>query len=236
VRIVEGAFFQIPVGLMLAQNAPPARIRALLLGIEARIAVRQPALVYLHRPDLRRAFDVIGRERGTAWLDEVIGVLARSPYGRRHRVRDVRGLIGYYRRQRAIVDAVLPALSLRRLAIDVSGRRWPQYARRMSAFLDIRQAAPDELGPAGLLRHVGPYRGRASGATSIVTTDARALYLQQPASSAEPLVRVGPGRYCVRSLPIELRFSYDASGAARRFLYDSRMVNETVSDRSWMRV
>jgi hypothetical protein len=235
VRIVEGSFFQIPVGLMLAMNVPPARIRALLRRIDALIASRASALVYLHRPDLRRAFHDIGRERGEPWLEEIIAVLAESPYGRRHRVRDVNGLIEYYRRQRAIVDAAFARLTLRRIAIDVSRGRWPQYARRMSAFLGIRHAAPDELGPAALLRHVGQYRGRTTGSTSVVTTDARALYLQQPASSALPLLRVGPGHYCVGSLPIDVRFSYDTGGSARRFAYESRMVNETIADRLWIR-
>ena len=236
VRIVEGSFFQIPVGVMLAMNATPAQIATLCRRIDRAIAPRESALVYLHRPDLRRAFRDLGAERGAGWIDEITAVLRQSPYGRSHRVRSVAGVIEYYRRQRAIVDALWPTLTLRRVRIDVSDGRWTRHARKMSAFLGIRQAAPPEDGRAALLRHVGAYRGAATRATALVTTDARALYLQLPASRAERLLCVGPGRYCIKSLPIDVRFRYDANGAARRFVYESRMVSEAVAARSWTRV
>jgi hypothetical protein len=235
VRIVEGAFLQIPVGLMLAMNAAPARIRALCARIDRVVSRLDPTLVYLHRPDLRRAFQALGAERGRQWIDELIAVLRQSAYGRRHRVHDAGGLVAYYRRQRTIVDTLLPGLAMRRLAIDVSGGRWQQYARRISAVLGIRHAAPHELGLAGLLRHVGSYRGAVSKSTSIITTDGQALYLQRPASMSEPLLRVGPGHYCVRSLPIDLRFQYAGDGTARRISYESRMANEARSERLWIR-
>lgn len=217
-------------------NAAPSRILALLRGIDAAIAPLNPALVYLHRPDLRGAFQTLEHERGASWIGEVVSVLGRSPYGRRHKVRDARGLIAYYRRQAAIVDAVLPKLTLRRLAIDVSGGRWPQYEKRMAAFLGMKATPAPELPLAAQLRHVGQYRGAITGRTAVVSTDGRALYLQLPATLADPLVRVSPGRFCLRSLPVDVGFDYDASGAARRFTYHSRLIGEAERDRSWVRV
>ena len=221
---------------MLAMNATPAQIATLCQRIDRAIAPRESALVYLHRPDLRRAFRDLRATRGAAWIDEVTAVLGQSPYGRSHRVRSVAGVIEFYRRQRAIVDALWPTLTLRRVRIDVSDGRWTRHAREMSAFLGIRQAAPLEDGRAALLRHVGTYRGAATQATAIVTTDARALYLQLPAARAERLLCVGPGLYCLKSLPIDVRFHYDANGAARRFEYESRIRSEAAAPRSWTRV
>lgn len=233
-RIVEGSFLQIPIGLMLAMNATPARIQALCRRIDSLIAGLEPALIYLHRPDLRGAFRALGAERGAAWLADLIAVIGASRYGRRHRVRGIGGVTAFYRRQRAIVDALLPTLGMRRLALDVSAGG-ADGARRMSAFLGIRPDARRRPGLDPLLRHVGTYRGSVTRSTAIITTDARALYLQQPASSARQLLRVAPGHFCVRALPIDVRFRYDGGGLARQFSYDSRMANETLADRSWIR-
>jgi hypothetical protein len=236
VRITEASFFQIPVGVMLSLNVPPHRIRKLLLQIEHLIGRLDPALVYLYSADLGTALNKVGDDRGMRWLETMTAVVAQSRYGRAHRVRDISGLIEFYRRQRAIIDSVLPKLTLRRVAIDVGDARWDRYRRRIGTFVGIRPAELHVLRPTALLRHVGHYRGTTTGRTSVVTTDAQALYLQQPSCNAQPLMRVSPGHFCLKSLPIDVRFSYRRNGEASRFVYDSRMVNEVVSDSTWLRV
>jgi hypothetical protein len=235
VRIVEGSLLQIPVGLMLAMNVSPSRIQALLGRIDRVIARVGPALVHLVQPDPRAALERVAVDRGSLWLEEMTAVLGKSPYGRRHRVRTLEGLVEYYRRQHAIVDAALPSLSLRRLTLDVSGAQWNRHARRISTWLGISPRRQDDLAPAALLDHAGQYRGTTTGRRSVVTTDGTTLYLALPASYAHPLLRVAPGRFCLRSLPIDVRFTYDGTGRARRFAYESRMVNEAGSDRTWVR-
>jgi hypothetical protein len=234
-RIVEGSFLQIPIGLMLAMNAAPARIQALCRRIDRVIACLEPALVYLHRPDLRNAFRALGAARGARWLDELIAAVAQSGYGRRHGVHDRGGLIAFYRQQRTIINELLPTLTINRLTLDVSSGHSAAHARRRAAFLGIPPATPRRLGLAPLLRHVGTYRSTVTRSTAIVTTDARALYLQQPASTAQQLLWVGPGHFCVRSLPIDVRFRYDRGGTAQRFSFESRVAGDTPVDRSWLR-
>jgi len=236
VRIAEASFFQIPVGVMLSLNVPAHRIRKLIYQIERLVGRLDPALVYLYSADLGTALRKVGDDRGIQWLEAMTAVVARSRYGRAHRVKDINGLIEFYRRQRAIIDSVLPELTLRRVAIDVGGARWDRYRRRIGTLVGIRPAAPQALRPAALLRHVGTYKGTTTGHASLVTTDGQTLYLQQPLSGAHPLMRVGPGHFCLRSLPIDVRFSYRRNGDASRFDYDSRMVNEALSDRTWLRV
>jgi len=236
VRITEASFFQIPVGIMLSLNVPAHRIRKLLFQIEHLIGRLDPALVYLYSADLGTALNKVGDVRGRRWLEAMAAVVAQSRYGRAHRVRDISGLIEFYRRHRAIIDSVLPKLTLRRLAVDVGDARWDRYRRRIGTFVGIRPTEQQVLRPTALLRHVGHYRGTTTGKTSVVTTDAKALYLQQPACSAHPLIRIRPGHFCLKSLPIDVRFSYRRNGEASRFDYDSRIVNEVVSDSTWLRV
>jgi hypothetical protein len=234
VRIIEGTFLQIPVGVMLAMNAPATRIRAMLRRIDATLRGRDASLIQLVRPDLRAALQQIGDVRGAYWLEAMTGTLAQSPYGQRHRVRNFDGLVAFYERQQAIIDSVWPHLTIRRRAIDVSAGRWQRHEAQMAAFAGIDRSPAPALTTPALLRHVGAYRS-VTRKTCVITTDAKGLYIQLPASRALPLVRVAGGRFCVESLPIDIRFTYDVSRRTRRFTYESRMVNEVLSETSWVR-
>lgn len=235
VRIIEGSFFQIPVGVMLAMNVPTARIRALVRRIDAILAGRDASLMYLVQPNAREALGWIGENRGAQWLEAITAALGQSPYGQAHGVRNLNGLIEYYRRQGTLINSVFPRLTIRRLAIDVSRRQWDRYERQMNTFLGIRRTAPREPRLTDLLQHVGTYRGTKSRKTCVITTDARALYVQLPATSLLPLIHVDAGHFCLQSLPIDMRFTYDTKGRARRFEYESRMVTEVLSDTTWIR-
>lgn len=236
-RVIEGSFVQIPVGVMLAMNVSAARIRAVLRRIDAIAARGGAALVYLFRPDLRAALLQVGDERGAQWLESMTAAVAQSRYGRAHRVGSVDGLVGFYQRQRAIVEAVFPTLTVRRLAIEAGtgSAAWGRVERHVAAFLGVRRVPAEPLPPSALLRHAGHYRGAASGRPATITTDGAALYLQLPQTRLLPLVRVGGAHFCPRSLPIDVRFVYDRSRRARSFSYESRMVNEVLTDASWIR-
>jgi hypothetical protein len=233
--IIESSFLQLPVGVLLAMNVPAPRIRAVLRRIDAACAALDVSLVHLYEPDLRAALTRISATRGPDWLQLITSAVAQSPYGQAHGVCNLRGLIGYYRRQRLLIDAVLPRLSVRHEAVDVSGARWDKYERRITGFLGIRRAWSAARPPADLLRHVGTYRGTATGLPCQVTTDLRALYVHLPAMRAQRLLPIDGGRFCVESMPIDIRFTYGRTGQARWFTYASRLVNEMMSDTSWVR-
>ena len=108
IQIIEGAFFQIPIGVMLAIGAPVVQIRALVRQIDAVLTEQDVSFVYLFRPDLRKALQRIGDLRGPHWMTAMTAALAESPYGRRHHVKNLGGLVTFYERQRAIVESVMP--------------------------------------------------------------------------------------------------------------------------------
>ena len=60
--------------------------------------------------------------------------------------------------------------------------------------------------------------------------------MQLPSTRVQRLVQVKEGHFCLESLPIDVRFTYDRKGQARRFEYESRMINEILSETSWARV
>jgi hypothetical protein len=234
--IIEGALVQIPVGVMMAMGAPPARIRAVLREIAVMLDAADASLVYLFHPDVPKSLQRTGALRGPQWLVEMIATLGAAPYGRRHGVKDVRGLAAFYERQREVVESVLPRVPLRRLLLDASGRQWAGRQRRIARFAGVPSSAEPVLASDALLNHAGAYRSPA-GLPATITTDGRRLYAQLPATRALPLipVRDGEGHFCAESLPIDFRFTYDPRGRARRFTYESRMANEVLTQTSWAR-
>lgn len=232
--IIEGAFIQIPVGVMLAMNVAPGKIEALLQRVDDVLCEANASLVYLHHPDVGAALRAIGRARGPHWLTSMTATLAASPYGRRNGVKNLRGLAAFYRQQRDIVDAALPGLSLRQLRLDVS-RGWSERQNQnVAAFAGMRPTREPKLSRANLFAHAGQYTS-AAGRRATVTTDGARLYLQLPATYALPLIRVSHERFVAESLPIDVRFMFGSDGHARRFTYDSRMSNEILPDRAWSR-
>lgn len=235
VRIIEGSLFQIPVGVMLAMNVPAARIRAFIRRIDAIVAGHDASLVYLYRPDLRSAFRQIGDTRGEPWLEGMVAALGQSPYGRSHRVRNLDGLIEYYRRQQALIDSVFRRLLTRRIAIDVSAARWDRYQRKMSTFLGIPRTPASPSTSSDLLRHAGTYRGTTTRQLCRILTDAQSLYVQFPRTGLLRMIRVADERFCLEGLAIDVRFGGHTRGRPSRFEYQSRMVTEVLPDTTWVR-
>lgn len=234
--IIEGAFLQIPIGVMTAMGAPAARVRALLREIDGVLASVGASLVHLHHPDLPASLQQTGALRGPQWLPELIAAVGASPYGQRHKVRSFRGLTAFYARQRKVVDSIWPRLAMRHLSLDVSAGTWAQRRRRIAAFAGVRSAPDLPLSRKMLLDHSGAYR-TASRVPAAITTDGQRLFAQLPATRPLTLLPVdyARGHFCAEGLPIDVRFSYGSDGRARRFTYDSRMANEVLSDTTWVR-
>lgn len=222
--ILEGSLFQITVGVLLAHNVRPARIARVLLDIERRVAGLDPALIHLYDRRTRDGLLRIRKHRGDYWLNGMTTIVGQSPYGRRHRVRDVDGLVKFYEAQRAIVDAALARMKMRRLAIEIGGGRWPEYERRAASFLGLGRPVRRAVPAAQLLRYAGRYAGRAPAGDLLITTDAASLYRQEPLLPAQRLLPIGGGRFCVESLPIDLQFTPAASAPARRIVVDDKLV------------
>jgi hypothetical protein len=58
----------------------------------------------------------------------------------------------------------------------------------------------------------------------LITTDASSLYRQLPLLPAQRLLPIGGGRFCVESLPIDLKFTPAGAGRARRITVDNRLL------------
>ena len=234
IRILEGSFLQLTVGVMLSMNLTSARIVRVLREIDRLLAPLDPALIHLFHRDVRAGLLAIRDHRGAYWLEGMTTIVGRSAYGRRHGVRDVEGLIGFYRKQQAIIEAALPKLTLRRLGIEIGRGAWGAYATRMSAFLamdrrNIAATAHD------LRRCPGSYRSRI-GSGRMVTTDGAALYLHETLQPAQRLLPAGAGRFWVESLPIELRFTHEQRGRFGRFAVDNRLMNARPAAASFTRI
>jgi hypothetical protein len=234
-RILEGSFFQITTGVLLAMNTTARKIEQMLLRIAATVKKLNPALIYLFHEDTREGLLRIRDHRGMYWLNGMTQLLGQSPYGRQNGVRDFEGLAEFYRRQRLIIESVFSRLEFKKMAVDISGRRWDSYDRRMAAFLKIGELMPLDLPVKQLLKYAGRYKGKTTGNECVVTTDAKSLYLHYVDSHAGKLLPVDHGHFVLRSLPIDIRFDFDRTGLARRITINSRIADRRTTDRTWTR-
>ena len=236
IRILEGSFFQITVGVMLSMNVRAQRIRKALFQIARMVNRLNPCLIYLFHQDTREGVLRIRNHRGDYWLNGMTRLLAQSPYGRQHRVQDVEGLVQFYGKQRLIVDSVFSRLTFKKQAIDISGGRWASYYRRMAALLKIGKLKPLDLPERQLMRCVGTYKGRTTGSECVISTDANSLYFHRSGAEAEKLMPVGTGTFSLRGLPIDLRFAYDGGGIARSMTFDTKLSDRRITDTVWTRI
>ena len=234
VRILEGSFFQLTVGVMLSMNMPALRIARALVAIDRIIEPLDPALIHLFHRHTRDGLLKIRDHRGAYWLDGMTTIVGRSPYGKRHRVRDVEGLVAFYRTQQNIIDAVLPRLRVRRLGIEIGHGAWSAYARKMSAFLSLGRPNASTPSWRELRRCIGRYRTGA-GRECTVATDGASLYLQEALAPAQRLLPAGAGCFCVESLPIDVQFRPDGRGASRRLVIRNHLVNAPAETASFAR-
>lgn len=234
-HIIEGEFLQIPVGVMLALGAPPARIVALLHDLWALMATRRPVLVHLDQRPSRAALQRVADVRGPRWLHDLVAVVAATPYGHAHRVRTVAGVAQFYREQRAIIATAFADIAMPRLAVDLDRGTWEERLTQIRTGLHLPTPRSASVTRAHLWRHVGRFVGRPSGLEAIVTTDGGGLFLQMPATPAVPLLEVAPGQFCLESLPITLTGVYGADQQMMRFRYVSRMRGDHTVDAQWVR-
>lgn len=231
--IVEGAFLQIPVGVMLALGASPARIRQVLTRLATILTPHAPALVHLDHPDASAALADTAAVRGARWLADMVEAVGASPYGHTHPVRSAAGLARFYARQRRLITAALRRLDLACLTIDISRHRRAADTARMRRWLHIPVPSAPPLSTRALLRHAGTYRASGQLAPARITTDGLSLFLELPATPTQPLIATGGGAFALQSLPIDVRFRYATGGAVRSFRYATRMLNERGQDRTW---
>jgi hypothetical protein len=200
--VMDGALFQLTVGVLQLTKVRDDLIAEAVAEIFSAIANADPAIVYLRPSDVRRAVDVICDARGQ-WYEEYVHYrLGQTSNGRE-------AIVEFFRRHRALADALVSDLRVPVVSIDTSGARWDEYGRTVGAFLSIPPVRAPYIPVPDASRYVGCYREDKTGEHMYVTADAEQVFLD----GLNRLISRGAGSFAIEGMGGELWFQFAPESA-----------------------
>ena len=163
VTILDSAWLQVPLFVMLRQDVDRRVIRTFIRTTVDAMRSAGPALVYLSQPDpvggMRRLFE----ERGMAWALLHAGRSDASRYQRNRGIRGIDGLLHYWREHNALAEAIAREPGMPALILDPHEGDWPDRRAAIARFLGLPPRTPEPPPEHGdLARLVGEYRRDAT--------------------------------------------------------------------------
>jgi hypothetical protein len=232
ITLFDGTLFQQTVGGGVLMDLEARRIVEFVLRIDERLRDLGPALLYLYQDDPSGAIRRICAARGQEWTQFIQGLIAVSPYGRRHRLATLDGVVDYYLRCRAICDEIVPRLGMRVLPIETSNGNWPEVQAQAARFVGLVAAVRAE--PVALIRAcAGLYREASSGHQWTLVQDETGLRFDD---TGVRLLHKENAVFLAEATGIELSFIRDASGLATRIECTGSVPGDPVIGRVWHRV
>jgi len=156
--VPESALLQLPVFTMLRRNVEASIIAGLVNRLVEAVAHLRPKLIYLARRDPEAALRAISERRGLSWLLQHAGSSEGFPFTQARGLSGFAGLFAYWRAHAELCDAIVEALDVPKLVLDVGPDGWAERRRRICDFVDVpfeEEPAPDA---AELERIAGRYR------------------------------------------------------------------------------
>jgi hypothetical protein len=206
VKILESAWLQVPLFLMLRQDLAPDVIRGFVHKAVDAMASANPVLIYLSQPEpelgMKRLFD----RRGMAWALSHAARSDASHFCRNRDVSGIDGLLHYWREHNTVSEAIVREAAMPMLFLDPRDGDWHQRRTAIAGFLG-RTAHVEEprLDEADLSRLVGEYQG--AGRRFTISLQGAALVLDGLLWPGNRLVPLAPRVFEPESWPLVLRFT-----------------------------
>jgi predicted kinase len=215
VTVLDGAFFQTAVGVLLAMQVPATAILAHVSDAARAIAAARPALVYLRQGDTARALaEVFADRRADDYAADLVAYIGATPYGKANGISDSAGLLGFYERWTALVESAWDDLPFAKLAIDRSAGDWSAREVRLTDFLGLPPIREVPVRIEQPSRFCGRYRDPDSGTELIVAGGEGGLYLEDARKAR--LIPEGDRLFLIESMGAALAFADESDGRFRR--------------------
>jgi len=134
VTICDGLLFHGNLTDLLLMDAPPRILHAYAASVVRRLLPLHPSVIYLRREAVGQHLQRVVGQRGSAWMHYQVNWKVASPYGKRHSLRGLDGLIDLYTTYRDLCDSIFGELSVPNLLVEHSGD-WTADYERMLIFL-----------------------------------------------------------------------------------------------------
>src|SRR5215831_20231002 len=155
--VPESALLQLPVFTMLRRNVEASIIAGLVNRLVEAVAHLRPKLIYLARRDPEAALRAISERRGLSWLLQHAGSSEGFPFTQARGLSGFAGLFAYWRAHAELCDAIVEALDVPKLVLEVGPDGWGERRRRICDFVDIPFEDEPALDGVELERITGHY-------------------------------------------------------------------------------
>jgi hypothetical protein len=206
VKILESAWLQVPLFLMLRQDLPRDVIRDFIRKTVNAMAGASPVLIYLSQPEPELGMRRLFGQRGMAWALSHAARSDASNFCRNRHVSGIDGLLHYWREHHGVSEAIVRESAMPTLALDPREGDWHQRRAAIARFLGLTSYVEEpRLGEADLSRLVGKYRGTAR--TFTISLQDQGLVLNGLLWPGNRLLPLAPGVFEPESWPLVLRFT-----------------------------
>ena len=219
--IPESALLQLPVFTMLRRNVEASVIRGLIPRLVEAVAPLRPTLVYLGRRDPEAAFRALGESRGLSWLLHHAGDSVGYAFTQARGLSSFGGLLAYWRAHAELCDAIVQALEVPKLVLEVGPDGWVERRRRICDFVDIRFDDEPALDGVELERIAGRY-GDGRREVAIEAVGGRLVVRGIHWRTDAQLLPVRRNVFDFESWPVRVSFDVDATGRAKAFRCEGR--------------
>lgn len=205
VHVLESAWLQVPLFVMLRQDLDPGVIRQFIDKTTDAMSAAAPVLIYLSQPDPEAGMRALMQRRGMSWG---LGHVARSDGTRfcaNRRRSGVDGLMHYWSEHNRLAEAIVRAARIPTIVLSAGDGDWPVRRAAILRFLEIDGDVQLPSVPERAERLVGAYRHGASGFT--VTLDGHELVVDRLLWPRNRLLPVSPDVYEMESWPVVLTWS-----------------------------
>ncbi len=135
--IIEFAWFQNTIGIMLLNNCGRNQIVEFCRKIEHTIKDIQPVLILYTANDAATFLQETYELRDDGWPEKMDSLIDNWPYGQQRNVTGFAGFVDFYNEYISITNTLYDELVIDSIAIDVTRREWPKVEKLTYEYLQI---------------------------------------------------------------------------------------------------
>ena len=135
--IMEFAWFQNTIGLMLLNNCCRNQIVEFCRKIEHTIKYLSPVLILYTANNAATFVKETYELRDDGWSEKMDSLIENWPYGKKRNLTGFDGFVDFYNEYLSIANALYDELEIDCISIDVTKREWPKVEKLTYEFLQI---------------------------------------------------------------------------------------------------
>jgi hypothetical protein len=205
VQILESAWLQVPLCLMLRQDLDPGVIRAFIDRAVEAMSPAAPALIYLSQPSPESGMQALMQRRGMPWTLAQVSRSDATRYCKNRGRSGIDGVLRYWAEHNRLAEAIVHDAAMPKLVLRADDGDWLTRRAAILRFLALDGDARRAPAPAeGAARLVGTYRQGTS--TLTIELDGRDLVVRRLLWPRDRLLAVSSHVYEIESWPVVLTF------------------------------